>query len=106
MLKNQVIVLITVPSIEVGKQIARELVESRLAACVNILPGITSLYRWQGEVTEDEEFLLFVKSKQALFERLVELVNRHHPYDLPEVIALPIIAGLEPYLTWIDEETI
>ena len=106
MLKNQVIVMITVPSLEVGKQIARELVESRLAACVNILPGITSLYHWQGEVTEDEEFLLLVKSKQALFDPLVELVNRQHPYDLPEVIALPIIAGLESYLTWIDEETI
>jgi len=106
MSKNQVIVLITVPSMEVGKQIARELVETRLAACVNILPGITSLYRWQGEVTEEDELLLVVKTQQALFDRLVELVTQHHPYDLPEVIALPIIAGLESYLTWIDKETL
>ena len=103
---EQIIVLITVPSKDVGLKIARSLVESQLAACVNLLPAIRSVYRWEGSVAEDEELLLIVKTKHSLFDQLSELVVQNHPYDVPEVIALPIVAGLKAYLTWIDEETI
>ena len=103
---EQIIVLISVPSKDVGLKVARSLVDSQLAACVNLLPAIRSVYRWEGSVAEDEELLLIVKSKQSLFDQLSELVVQHHPYDVPEVIALPIVAGLKAYLTWIDEETV
>lgn len=106
MLPQQIVVLITVPSKDVGLKIARSLVENELAACVNLLPGITSVYRWEGKIAEDEELLLIAKTKQSLFETLSETVTQNHPYDVPEVIALPIVAGLKEYLSWMDEETI
>lgn len=103
---QQIIVLITVPSKDVGLKIARILVENGLAACVNLLPGIRSVYRWEGSIAEDEELLLIVKTKQSLFETLSDTVTQNHPYDVPEVIALPIVTGLKEYLSWMDEETI
>ena len=102
---DQVVVFITVPSREVAQQIANLLVESNLAACVNIIPGISSIYQWQGEVEQDSELLLVAKTQRALFDQLVAVVVKNHPYDVPEVIALPIVAGSEEYLTWIRNET-
>ena len=102
---DQVVVFITVPSREVAQQIANLLVESNLAACVNIIPGISSIYQWQGEVEQDSELLLVAKTQRALFDQLVAAVVKNHPYDVPEVIALPIVAGSEEYLTWIRNET-
>lgn len=101
-----IVVLITAPSQEVARQIAITLLEQRLAACVNVLPGIRSYYTWKGQPQEDQEVLLLVKTRSALFEsRLVPAVRAVHPYELPEIIALPISMGLEGYLNWIDEET-
>ena len=101
-----IIVLITAPSQEVARGIATTLLEQKLAACVNVLPGIHSYYTWKGKTQEDQEVLLFVKTRMALFERyLIPAVRAVHPYELPEIIALPIQAGLEGYLKWIDEET-
>jgi periplasmic divalent cation tolerance protein len=101
-----IVVLITVPSTEVGEQIASALVEQKLAACVNILPSITSIYAWQGEVQNDRESLLVVKTRAELFhERLVPAINARHPYDVPELIALPVVMGSKSYLDWIAAET-
>jgi len=102
---NQIVVFITVPSCEVGQEIAKELVEASLAACVNILPAISSVYRWQGKIEQDDELLLVAKTRSTRFDQLAEVVKRIHPYELPEVIAIPIVAGLQGYLAWINEAT-
>ena len=106
MTDQAIVVLITTPSQEVARQIAAALLEGKLAACVNVLPGIRSFYTWKGQPQEDEEVLMLVKTRQSLFEsRLIPAVKAIHPYELPEIIALPIQAGLEGYLKWIEEET-
>ena len=101
-----IVVLITAPSKEVGVKISETLVEKKLAACVNIVSPINSLYIWQGKVINDEEVLLIVKSKEELFENeLIPAVKSVHPYEVPEIIALPIIMGSKDYLDWIQSET-
>ena len=101
-----VIVFITVPSREVGKQIAVALVEQRLAACVNILGPINSIYVWEGKISDDEEMLLIVKSRSDLIEQgLIPAVQAIHPYQVPEIIALPVLTGLHSYLDWVLRET-
>jgi periplasmic divalent cation tolerance protein len=106
-MKDQpILVLITAPGNNSARVIADRLVNERIAACVNILPGVVSIYTWQGEPSEDEEVMLIVKSTQELFaDRLVPAVKEIHPYDVPEIIALPIILGSEDYLEWIAEMT-
>ena len=99
------VILITVPSDEVGEKIAVSLLEQNLAACVNILPAINSLYMWKGQAHHDQEILLVVKSRAELFEKIVPAVKRIHPYEVPEIIALPILMGSQSYLDWIGEET-
>ncbi len=79
--------------------------ERRLAACVSILPQVRSVYRWQGKVEDSPEILLLIKSRRALFPALEEAVRALHSYEVPELIALPVVEGLAPYLNWIDQET-
>jgi periplasmic divalent cation tolerance protein len=100
-LTDKIVVLATCGSAEEARKIARALVESRLAACVNILAGIESVYRWKGAVEEASECLLIVKSTRGLFDRLQAAIREVHSYELPEIVALPIVDGLEPYLSWI-----
>lgn len=101
-----ILAMITAPSAEVGREIAAALVEMKLAACVNIVAPIGSLYRWQGKIHDDHEALLIVKSRSRLFvDRLIPAVRAVHPYETPEIIALPIIAGDADYLNWIAAET-
>jgi periplasmic divalent cation tolerance protein len=101
-----IVVLITVPSDEVGQAIANKLLEEKLAACVNIVPEIRSLYRWESAINDDEERLLIVKSRATLFHKeLVPAVLSVHPYQTPEIIALPVVMGLDSYLDWISQET-
>ncbi len=98
------IVLATVPSKEVGVKLARELVDRRMAACVNILPA-TSVYRWEGKVREDEEHLMVIKTRRTYVDDIRDLFEEQHPYDLPEVIALEVEDGSANYLNWIRDET-
>ncbi|CAD5234585.1 unnamed protein product [Bursaphelenchus xylophilus] len=98
------VVYVTVPSKEVGKSIARELVNSKVAACVNIVPQVTSIYEWDGNVQEDEEAMLIIKTKTESLNQLKESVLRQHPYAIPEIIAMPIEQGHEPYLEWINKQ--
>lgn len=100
-----IVVLVTVPSREVAEELAELLVAGRAAACVNVVGPIASVYRWNGEVTRDEEQLLVIKSTAARYAELESLVRANHPYELPEVVALPVVAGLEPYLAWVRSET-
>lgn len=103
---NPIIVLITAPSKEVGSTITNSLLEKKLAACVNMISPIQSLFRWQGKISDEQEILLIIKTRASLFKNdLVPTVQAIHPYDVPEIIALPIIMGLQSYLDWIDEET-
>ena len=107
MTDQPIVVLITAPSQEAARQIADALLREKLAACVNVLPAIRSYYTWKGARQEDEEVLLLVKTRAALFaSRLIPAVKAVHPYELPEIIALPIQMGFEPYLTWINDETL
>lgn len=102
---SHIVVYITVPSREVGQQIASLLVETDLAACVNIIPDVSSIYQWQGSIEQDDELLLIAKTSAACFDRLATAVKKVHPYDIPEVIAMPIVSGSNEYLAWIDEGT-
>lgn len=97
------LIYISCGSEENARQIANALVEDSLAACVNILPGIESVYRWEGKLESASEFLLMIKTRSELFTTLRDRVCKLHHYELPEIIAVPIVAGLEPYLNWITE---
>ncbi|RPI58565.1 MAG: divalent-cation tolerance protein CutA [Chloroflexi bacterium] len=98
------LVLVTAGSQAEAEAIAGALVAERLAACVNVVAGITSIYRWQGEVQRDQEWLLLVKSRRDVLEDLVRRVRELHSYDLPETIALPLVGGSAPYLEWLVGE--
>ncbi|KAA8538161.1 hypothetical protein F0562_027769 [Nyssa sinensis] len=100
-----VVVYVTVPNKEAGKKLAESIVKEKLAACVNRVPGIESVYQWQGEVQTDSEELLIIKTRESLLEALTEHVKANHEYEVPEVIALPIIGGSIPYLEWIKSNT-
>jgi len=99
-----IIVLITVPSREDGDKIATHLLRERLVACINVVPAIHSHYMWESKMCKDNEFLLICKTGAHLFETgLVPAVEELHPYDVPEILAIPILAGNRNYLNWIDE---
>jgi periplasmic divalent cation tolerance protein len=99
------VVLCTCPTAESAARIADALVEERLAACVNALPGLRSTFRWEGPVQHEDEMLLVIKTVRARFEELRERILSLHPYELPEVIAVEVAAGHAPYLDWIASGT-
>ncbi len=102
-LGSYVIILITVPDFDTGLKIAKALVESRLVACVNIVKDVKSVFWWEGKVDEASECLLVSKSRLDLLDNIIRRVRELHPYQVPEIIAIPIVYGLEKYLKWIDE---
>jgi periplasmic divalent cation tolerance protein len=102
---DNIVVLITVPGEDEASRIASTLINERLAACVNLVKNIRSLFRWEGKVEDESEFLMVVKTRSDIFERLSKRVNELHSYSVPEIIALPIIDGFEGYLQWIADET-
>lgn len=102
---GKIVVFSNCGSEEEAQRIAKELVGRRLAACVNIIPGIQSIYRWQGTVQDDREWMLVIKSTHDLLEPLSSELRSLHSYETPEVIAVPIVAGAKDYLAWIDRET-
>ena len=97
------LVYCTCGNAENAEQIATVLVTEQLAACVTILPGIRSVYRWQGKIESEQEVLLIIKTRAECLPRLQERVCALHTYELPEIVAVPIVAGLETYLNWISE---
>lgn len=101
---EQIVVLMTASSQEEADGIAEALVGEMLAACVNVVPGISSVYRWQGKVQRDTEWLLVAKSRRDVLDTLVQRVETLHSYDVPEIIALPLVGGSDAYLRWLDRE--
>lgn len=100
-----IVVMITAPSAEVCRQIAGHLLEHKLIACANILAAVRSIYAWKGKIQDEEEVIMLCKSRAGLFEELSKTVRKLHPYELPEIIALPVEYGLPAYLEWVLKET-
>ncbi|XP_055331515.1 protein CutA homolog isoform X2 [Paramacrobiotus metropolitanus] len=94
---------VTAPNDTVAKHIARGLVEKKLAACVNVVPGIVSIYTWKNETQEDSEVLMIIKSRKSILEEMTTFIRDNHPYDVCEVISTPIIQGNPPYMQWLGE---
>ena len=102
---DAIVVLVTAPSADAAAGIARAVVEERLAACGNVLPGVRSIYRWEGKLQDEPEVLLVLKTQRRHFPALRERILALHPYEVPEVIALPVEAGSAAYLDWIAKST-
>jgi periplasmic divalent cation tolerance protein len=100
-----VVIFATAPDTESAERLARTLVEERLVACANVVPGLRSHYWWEGEVQSSDEVLLLMKARRSDVAEVAERVKSLHPYSLPEVIAAPIVAGLEAYLDWVRGAT-
>ncbi len=97
------VVLVTAPSPDVGAALGRALVDERLAACVNVIPGLTSIYRWQGQREEASECLLVIKTDETRYAELERRVLELHPYTIPEVLALPVERGAPAYVEWLRD---
>jgi len=100
-----ILVLCTAPDPDVAATLARGLVDAKLAACVNVVPGLRSFYVWKGDVHDEPEVQLLIKTRRARFAALSEWLADNHPYEVPEIIALPIEAGAKSYLGWLEEQT-
>lgn len=105
MIDNVLIVLTNCPDAEVADRLARTLIEQRLAACVNCLPAVDSVYRWQGAVERAVEVPLLIKSTRERLPEIQEVIRALHPYEVPEIVAIPVVAGLPAYLRWVVDET-
>ncbi|MDH5394801.1 MAG: divalent-cation tolerance protein CutA [Gammaproteobacteria bacterium] len=101
-----IIVLTTCNSTDIATSIAEIVVNKNLAACVNIVNGVESVYQWQGKIARDKEILLVIKTRQSLFTQLQQVIQQNHDYELPEIIAVPITAGEKNYLKWIESATL
>ena len=101
-----VMVFITVPSTESAEAISRGLLDEKLAACASTIHGVRSLFRWEGKIDEANESLIICKTRQRLVERLTEFVRERHEYEVPEIIAVPIVGGNPDYLRWVEESTV
>ncbi len=99
------ILFVTCPDAKVAEAIVRDLVDRRLAACGNVTPPVTSVYRWKGKVVRESEVLLLVKTRRSLVAACTRAIRAKHPYELPEIVAVPIIAGSPAYLRWVAGET-
>ncbi len=104
-MEQVLLVLTNLPDTESARSLARVLVESRLAACVNLMPGVQSVYRWQGAIEQAHEVSLLIKTTRSHYAQLQQAIISHHPYELPEVIAMPITDGHPAYLRWVATET-
>jgi periplasmic divalent cation tolerance protein len=102
---NEIVVLITTSSEDEAAKIARSLVDSKLAGCVNIIKDIRSIYAWDGKVEDESEVLMIAKTQKALFNDLTKKIKELHSYTVPEIIAIPIVEGSEEYLKWLREVT-
>ncbi len=105
MIDNVLIVLTNCPDAEVADRLARTLVEQKLAACVNRLPAVDSVYRWQGAIERAVEVPLLIKSTRERLPEIQEAIRALHPYEVPEIVAIPVVAGLPAYLRWVVDET-
>ncbi len=105
-MEKPILVFCTVPDDDVAQRLARVLVERRLAACVNCSAASHSVYRWEGKVEDAREITLTIKTVSGRYDAVEETIQSMHPYDLPEILAVPVVFGLRPYLEWIASETV
>jgi len=105
MMTDYIVVFVTAAKEEEAALIGHTIVGERLAACVNIIRSIRSIYRWQGRIEDEQEVLLIIKTKRILFENLKKRVKELHSYSVPEIVAIPLVGGDEQYLNWIGQET-
>jgi len=103
---NYIIVFNTCNSADLASSMAESLVSNKLAACVNIINNVESVYQWQGKIEHDKEILLIIKTRQSLFSQIEKVIQALHDYELPEIIAVPIEAGQQKYLNWIQSATL
>ncbi len=101
---DKIVIFSTCPSSEEAEKVARGLLEKRLAACVTLIPGARSIYRWEGKIEEAAEYVLLIKSRRSLFAALKEELGAMHSYEVPEILALPVVEGSPAYIDWIDKE--
>ncbi len=102
---DYIIIYITTSSVNEAEKIGSTLVKEKLVACSNIISPIRSIYNWQGKICDDKEALMVLKTKKKLFNQIVKKVEKLHSYDVPEIIAIPIVEGSSKYLAWLNEET-
>ena len=105
-MEKPILVFCTVPDDDIAQRLARVLVERRLAACVNCSAASYSVYRWEGKVEDAREITLTIKTVSDRYDAVEETIQSMHPYDLPEILAVPVVFGLRPYLEWIASETV
>ena len=99
---DYLLTITTCPDQACAEDLANHLVREHLAACVNIVPGVRSIYEWQGQVTADQEFLLLIKTQANRFDQLEQAIKGRHPYQVPEIVAIPVVRGSNDYLAWIN----
>jgi periplasmic divalent cation tolerance protein len=104
-LTDAMLVLTTLPNADAAGELAKSLVEEKLAACANIFPAVRSVYKWQGKIQDENEVLVLLKTRQEHFERLKSRILELHPYEVPEVLAIPVEQGYQAYLEWLARET-
>lgn len=102
---DEIVIFVTTSSTAEAERIGNKLVEDKLVACVNVIPNIRSIFHWQGESCNEEEVLMILKSVRANLEKIIKNVKQLHSYEVPEVIAIPIIGGSQEYLDWVNKET-
>jgi periplasmic divalent cation tolerance protein len=102
---SHIVVFITIDTTANAQKLADKLLSARKAACVNIIPKVSSQYWWQGKIEKADEVMLVVKTRAALLDELIALVKQNHPYAVPEIIAIPIVGGNPDYLAWLEKET-
>ncbi|WP_024871586.1 divalent-cation tolerance protein CutA [Tolumonas lignilytica] len=102
---DTIVVLCTCPDEHCARTLAHALLSEKLAACVNLIPAVTSLYYWQGQLEESAEVQIIIKSRRTLFGILQQRIQALHPYDIPEILALPVLSGNAAYLQWLQEQT-
>lgn len=104
-MNNHIIILTTLPDEAVARRLAQELIKGQMAACINILPRMSSIYSWKGKIEEGQEHLLMIKTRAECYSAIEQAIKAQHPYELPEIIATPISHGLPEYMNWIDENS-
>jgi len=104
-MNNHIIILTTLPDEAIARSLAQELIKNQMAACVNIMPRMSSIYSWKGKIEEGQEHLLMIKTRAERYSAIEQAIRAQHPYELPEIIATPISHGLPEYMNWIDENS-
>ncbi len=104
-MESYLLVMTTCASEEEAEKIVKKVLDAHLIACANIIPGVNSFFHWKGKVTSEKEVVVLMKTRKKLFSELMEWIQTHHSYQVPEIIALPIVDGSTEYLDWVKEET-